>query len=272
MDDPRSLLAELVSIDSINPSLVPGGAGETEIARFVGGWLEARGLEVDIADVEPGRPNVVARARGRGGGRTLLLNAHMDVVGVDGMDQPFQPRVEGDRLYGRGAYDMKAGLAAIMVAAAAAAERGWPATWWWPRSATRSSHRSAHSRWRGRYPPTRPSSPSRPSSAIQLAIAHKGFSWHEIVVHGRAAHGARPDVGIDAIAGMGHVLVGAGGAGGEACRRRRATRCWGRGRCTPRSSRAAVSSRPIPRAAGCSWSGARFPARRRRWSRPSCRS
>ena len=84
MDDPRSLLAELVSIDSINPSLVPGGAGETEIARFVGGWLEARGLEVDIADVEPGRPNVVARARGRGGGRTLLLNAHMDVVGVDG--------------------------------------------------------------------------------------------------------------------------------------------------------------------------------------------
>ena len=116
MDDARALLTELVAIDSVNPSLVPGAAGEAEIARFVGGWLEARGLEVDVADVEPGRPNVVARARGRGGGRTLLLNAHMDVVGVEGMDEPFRPRIEGDRMYGRGAYDMKGGLAAMMCA------------------------------------------------------------------------------------------------------------------------------------------------------------
>src|SRR5579862_6583610 len=123
-DEARTLLAELVSIDSVNPRLVPGGAGEAEIARFVGRWLEQRGLEVKVADVEPGRPNVIARARGRGGGRSLLLYAHMDVVGVDGMTDPFRPRTEGNRLYGRGAYDMKAGLAAIMVAAAHAAERG----------------------------------------------------------------------------------------------------------------------------------------------------
>ena len=75
MDDARALLAELVAIDSVNPSLVPGGAGEAEIARFVGGWLEARGLEVEVSDAEPGRPNAVGRARGSGGGRTLLLNA-----------------------------------------------------------------------------------------------------------------------------------------------------------------------------------------------------
>ena len=73
VEDARALLADLVAIDSINPSLVPGGAGEGEIARFVGGWLSERGLEVDIADVEPGRPNVVARTRGKGGGRSLLL-------------------------------------------------------------------------------------------------------------------------------------------------------------------------------------------------------
>ena len=124
MEDARALLADLVAIDSINPALVPGGAGEAEIAQFVGGWFEARGIEVDVADAEPGRPNVVARARGHGGGRTLLLNAHMDTVGVEGMTDPLTPRVEGDRMYGRGAYDMKAGLAAIMVAAANAVERG----------------------------------------------------------------------------------------------------------------------------------------------------
>src|SRR6516165_7238724 len=123
-NDTRSLLADLVAIDSVNPRLVPGGAGEAGIARFVADWLERRGLEVQVTDAEPGRPNVIGRARGGGGGRTLLLNAHMDVVGVEGMTDPFRPRVEGDRLYGRGAYDMKAGLAGIMVAAARAAQEG----------------------------------------------------------------------------------------------------------------------------------------------------
>src|SRR5438132_1660093 len=124
MHDARALLAELVAIESINPELVPGGSGEAGIARFVAGWLERAGLEVEMPEAAPGRPNVLARARGTGGGRTLLLNAHMDVVGVDGMADPFTPRIEGDRMYGRGAYDMKAGLAAIMVAGAAAAGRG----------------------------------------------------------------------------------------------------------------------------------------------------
>ena len=78
MEDTRALLAELVAIDSVNPRLVPGGAGEAEVARFVGGWMEARGLEVDVSDAEPGRPNAVGRARGRGGGRPPLLNAHKD--------------------------------------------------------------------------------------------------------------------------------------------------------------------------------------------------
>ncbi len=58
--------------------------------------------------------------RGTGGGRSLLLNAHMDTVGVAGMERPHDPVVEGNRLYGRGAFDMKGGLAAIMVAIAQA--------------------------------------------------------------------------------------------------------------------------------------------------------
>src|SRR6476469_326284 len=197
MDDARALLAELVAIDSVNPSLVPGGAGEAEIARFVGGWLEARGLEVEVSDAEPGRPNAVGRARGSGGGRTLLLNAHMDVVGVDGMSDPFRPRVEGDRLYGRGAYDMKAGLAAIMVAAAAAAERGLAG------DVVVAAVCDEEFASAGAAIVTEPT-----GAEINGAVAHKGVTWHRIVVGGRAAHGSRPQDGVDAIARMGHVLVG----------------------------------------------------------------
>jgi len=118
------LLADLVRIDSINPDLIEGGAGEGEIARFVARWLEAAGLEVEVEEVAPGRFNTVGIARGSGGGKTLLLNAHMDIVGVAGMERPFEPVVEDGRMYGRGAYDMKAGLAAIMLAGAEAAGAG----------------------------------------------------------------------------------------------------------------------------------------------------
>ena len=115
-DEITALTAELVAIDSTNPDLVPGGAGETEIARFVAGWLTAAGLETETHELAPGRANVVAVARGSGGGRSLMLNAHMDVVGAGGMRGPWSPRVEGGRLYGRGAFDMKASLAGIMLA------------------------------------------------------------------------------------------------------------------------------------------------------------
>ncbi|MGH3093165.1 MAG: acetylornithine deacetylase, partial [Gaiellaceae bacterium] len=98
MASPSELVAELVRIDSANPDLVQGGAGEGEIARFVAGWLERAGLEVALDEVAPGRFNAVGVARGTGGGRSLMLNAHMDTVGVAGMEAPFEPRVEDGRL------------------------------------------------------------------------------------------------------------------------------------------------------------------------------
>ena len=118
---PADLLARLVAIDSVNPALVPGGAGEARIAAFVADWLAANGLEVSVDESLPGRPSVVGVARGTGGGASLMLNAHLDTVTVAGMDRPHDPVVRDGRLYGRGAYDMKGGLAAIMVAGAAAA-------------------------------------------------------------------------------------------------------------------------------------------------------
>src|SRR5947199_5727941 len=119
MSDVIDLLRRLVAVDSVNPELVPGRAGEGAIAQVVGEWLHRAGLEVKLEEVVPGPPNVIAVARGTGDGQSLVLNAHMDTVGVAGMTAPQEPRIENGRLYGRGAYDMKGGLAAAMSAAAA---------------------------------------------------------------------------------------------------------------------------------------------------------
>ena len=119
-----ALISRLVAIDSVNPSLVAGGAGETEIAGFIAAWAHEAGLEADLLEETAGRPSVLVRARGTGGGRTLLLCGHIDTVNVEGMTDPHARRVDGDRLYGRGAYDMKAGVAAALLAAREAARLG----------------------------------------------------------------------------------------------------------------------------------------------------
>src|SRR5437867_11534828 len=123
MNEITHLLEQLVAINSINPDLVPGSPGEGNIAQFVANWLTQAGVEVQLDEPQLGRPNVVGIVRGSGGGRSLLLNAHMDTVGVFGMERPHDPFIDGRRLYGRGAYDMKAGLTAILMTAAATRKR-----------------------------------------------------------------------------------------------------------------------------------------------------
>ena len=201
-----ALTAELVAIDSTNLDLVPGGAGEVEIARFVAGWLESVGLDVEVHELGPSRANVIAVARGSGGGRSLMLNAHMDVVGAGGMAEPWTPRIDGTRLYGRGAYDMKASLAAIMLA----------------------GREAARLRLRGDVIVTAVADEEFASIGVQdvvrrvgadaaivteptgldLCVAHKGFVWLEVETRGVASHGSLPEEGIDAITKMGPVLTG----------------------------------------------------------------
>ena len=205
--DAARLLADLVAIDSVNPALVPGAAGEAEIAAFVAAWAQERGMDVTVLDEPRGRPSVVAVAPGTGGGASLMLNAHTDTVGVAGMTRPHEPELRDGRLYGRGAYDMKGGLAAVMIAGAtAAADRG---------------------RLRGDVVVTAVADEEHASEGVQAVlrrfgadacvvtepthlracVAHKGFVWAELETRGRAAHGSRPDLGVDAITGMGPVLV-----------------------------------------------------------------
>ena len=95
MSEVAELTAALVRIDSVNPALIAGAAGEREVAGFVAEWLAEAGLEVEVVEPVPGRPSVIATARGTGGGRALLLNAHLDTVGTEAMDAPFHAHVEG---------------------------------------------------------------------------------------------------------------------------------------------------------------------------------
>jgi acetylornithine deacetylase len=196
------LASRLVAIDSVNPALVAGGAGERAAAHAVADWCSTHGLDVELVGDEA-RPSVIARKRGSGGGRSLLLNGHLDTVGVGGMDGPFEPRVEGGRLYGRGSYDMKGAVAALLVAAAradglrgdvivtAVADEELASTG----TETILQHVRADA-----------GLVAEPTE-LQVAVAHRGFVGFEIETTGVAAHGSRPDLGEDAIVKMGPVLV-----------------------------------------------------------------
>jgi acetylornithine deacetylase len=200
------LTGQLVAIDSTNPDLGPGGAGEEEIAAFVADWLREAGLDVEVHEAAPGRPNVVGVARGTGGGGSLLLNAHMDTVGVAGMDTPFTPVVEDGRLHGRGAGDMKGSLAAIMLVGAAAVREGFRGDVIVTAVADEEVG-SVGTEDVVRRLSADAAIVSEPTEEV-VAIAHKGFVAFEIELEGRAAHGSRPDLGVDAIAAMGPVLSG----------------------------------------------------------------
>lgn len=199
------LLYDLVSINSINPDLVPGAPGEGEVAHYIAQWLQRAGLEVHLHEPVAGRPNVVGIARGSGGGRSLLLNGHIDTVGVVGMSQPHSPRVEQGRMYGRGAYDMKCGVAAAMWATAAAQNRKlrgdviFTAVMDEEYAGLGTMDIVQHYR--------ADAAVIAEPTEYEMIIAHKGFVWLEVETQGIAAHGSRPDLGVDAIAKMGQILV-----------------------------------------------------------------
>ena len=206
MDPVIDLLRDLVAIDSVNPALVPGARGEAEIARRIGDELSAAGLDVEMMDVAPGRPNVVGVLRGRGPGRTLMLCGHTDTVGVGGMSVPFVPVIREDRLYGRGAQDMKGGVAAMVSAATTIARSGGLDRGSLIVAAVADEEHASlgADALVGKWPAdgavvTEP-------TGLDVAVAHKGFQWVSIETRGRAAHGSRPSEGRDAILRMGRVL------------------------------------------------------------------
>lgn len=205
MSEVAELAAALVAIDSVNPGLVDGGAGEREIAAFVAGWCGRAGLDVDIVEPVDGRPSIVAVARGSGGGRSLMLNAHLDTVSVEAMDDPFSARLDAGRLYGRGSYDMKGALAAAMLAVRDAAAAGLGGDVVLAAVADEELDSLGTEAVLSRL--TTDAAIVCEPSELRVSTAHRGFVAFEIETAGVAAHGSMPELGDDAIGKMAPVLA-----------------------------------------------------------------
>jgi len=207
--DAEELLSELVKIESVTPWLIPDGSGEADITRFMAGWLADLPVEVTLDEVEAGRPNLIARLSGSGGGPTLCLNAHADTVGfANWRDRALVPRRDGDRLYGLGAADDKSGCAVALLALRTLVESGRKLRGDLLVACTvdeegisigtedlvRRHHMDA-------------AIVVEPDALPRVVVEHQGFGWIDVIVHGRPAHGSAPEQGIDAIVHMAEVVM-----------------------------------------------------------------
>jgi acetylornithine deacetylase/succinyl-diaminopimelate desuccinylase family protein len=207
-DDVISLTRSLIQIDSSNPNLGSiGGPGETSIARYISAWLQHRDIESHWIEPTPGRPSVVGVVRGSGGGKSLMFNGHADTVTLLGYDgDPLSAKVENGNIYGRGSADMKSGLAAAMIAlvnakalrlkgdvilAAVADEE----------AESIGTEEVLVAGWRA------DAAIVAEPTEMDIINTHKGLALFEVDIHGLAAHGSRPDLGIDAICKAGYFLV-----------------------------------------------------------------
>jgi acetylornithine deacetylase len=201
-------LANLIRINSVNPTLAAGGAGEAEVGEYVARVLGGLGLDVRKLEPEPGRMSVVGTLTGSGGGRSLMLNAHYDTVGVEGMDEPFSAAVRDGKMFGRGSFDMKGSLAAQIAAVKALRDAGVR-----PRgdvviaAVADEEYGSIGTQSVIEAVKTDAAIVTEPT-AVQICLAHKGYLWIEVETKGRAAHGSRFEQGIDANMRMGRFLGG----------------------------------------------------------------
>jgi acetylornithine deacetylase len=200
-------LADLIRINSINPTLASGGPGEREISGYVAAALGALGLDVRRFEPEPGRISVAGTLAGSGGGRSLMFNAHYDTVGVEGMDEPFSAAVRDGKMFGRGSYDMKGSLAAQMAAVKALVDSGQRLRGDVVIAAVADEeYGSIGTADLITHLKTSAAIVTEPTAA-QICLAHKGYLWIEVETKGRAAHGSRFEQGIDANMRMGRFLA-----------------------------------------------------------------
>ena len=210
-DGAVELLRELVSIDSVNPGLVPGAAGEQRIVDRLRPRLAQSGFRVTVVPARDreGRPSLVAAAPAAGDVPTVVLNGHLDTVGVAGMAEPFVPRVEGDRLYGRGAADMKGGVAALVVAAERLVAVGAPVR---PVLALVADEEDA-SVGSEAVIAALPELGVRPDVCLiaeptDLAVARslRGFAVVRVSFAGQAVHSSQAELGVNAVTHLGRLL------------------------------------------------------------------
>lgn len=203
----RDVLVRLVQTNSVNPILDPASPGEGAVAGFIAGTLESLGLETQIHEPVPGRVSVLGTLPGDGGGRALMLNAHIDTVGVEGMTDPFSAAIEDGKLFGRGSFDMKGAMAACLGAAKALVDNGvslaGDVVIAGVADEEYSSIGTADILTRCAVDGAIVTEPTH----LEVCLAHKGYVWLKVTTHGRAAHGSRFAQGVDANMHMGRVLT-----------------------------------------------------------------
>lgn len=204
--DATGLAQALVATPSVNPSLEPTGEGEARIAELAAGWLDEWGFAVELVDEPPGRPSVLARLD-RGPGPSLILSGHLDTVGVAGMRiPPFEAAIRDGRLWGRGACDMKGGVAAALAAGRDAAAGELRGTLIVALTADEEERAQGGRRLIADGLSADAAIVCEPTG-LTLMPAHKGFVWLRVDFRGQAAHGSRPDRGVDAIRHAGLFLA-----------------------------------------------------------------
>ena len=201
------LLGQLVKINSVNPFEGKKG-GEAEVAEFIREKLSSYGLATRLQKVKSDRSNAIGILKGSGGGRSLMLNGHIDTVGVESMTiDPFGAEIDSvGRLHGRGASDMKGSVASMMAALKELADSG--------------------ARLKGdviftgvideEYLSTGTSEVIKEyrsdaaivgePTSLNVGLAHRGYVWAEVEVKGKASHGSVPEKGVDAIVEMGRLI------------------------------------------------------------------
>jgi acetylornithine deacetylase/succinyl-diaminopimelate desuccinylase-like protein len=210
---PEKLLRELIALPSVNPALLPTGdprSGEQRVVHFLAAVAASAGLDVDLQPVFPERPNLLARLIPAGRvRRRIVLAPHSDTVGSPGMSASlFQPLRRHGRLYGRGACDTKGSVAAMFSALIAMAQAG-------PRPAEteivlallvdEELNQSGSRALIGSGFKADLAIVGEPTR-LRVVTAHKGAAWLGLETRGRAAHGARPELGRNAIQAMARVV------------------------------------------------------------------
>jgi acetylornithine deacetylase len=204
----RALTRALVHVDSRNPTLAPGAPGERACATLLRDVLDAWGFRTELHDAVPGRPNLVARiGDASAGSRSLMFNGHLDVVGVEGMlHPPFAAEEREGRIYGRGSADMKGGIAAMCAAAHRAACAGLPGEIIIAAVADEEYESLGTRALLARGIRADACVVTEPTK-LAIMPAHRGFVWMQVEILGRAAHGSRWDIGVDAIRHAGLLLA-----------------------------------------------------------------
>ena len=199
-------LADLVRINSVNLAY-QGGVTEEEVALYVEQFFQNRGIETFRQPVAPGQFNVIARLPGRQPRRRVILEAHMDTVSVSGMSiPPFEPRLAGGLLYGRGSCDTKAGLATMMHALADLRERAvTPPCEVWLVAVIDEEYSFQGVNRLCQDLEAHAAIVAEPTE-LRIVRASKGVLRWKLRTLGKAAHSAKPHLGVSAIQHMAYVL------------------------------------------------------------------